>query len=109
MNYYGQLDMTRLQDIITKHPEAFKRVIFKSDGREHILLPIDVKERQQASENGSVAYIRANVKEPKEGVNIYISDLRVSQFQNDGNAPQQPQVKETHIDSLEELLGLKGK
>ena len=109
MNYYGQLDMTRLQDLATNHPEVFKRVTLKSDGREHILLPIDVKERQQVGEHGSAAYVRASVKEPKDGVNVYVADLYVSKFQNEAQAPQQTQVKETHIDSLEELLGLNSK
>lgn len=79
MNYYGQLDLTRVQEIVDAHPEAFKRVTFK-DGKEHILLNIDVRDRREEN-NGSVAYIRASVKDPKEGISLYLADLRVSKYQ----------------------------
>ena len=91
MNYYGQLDITKLNALVNNHPEAFKRVTFK-DGVEHILLPIDIREKKEEDAHGNAAYIRASIKELKEGVSPYLADLRVSKFQptEQGAAPVVP-------------------
>lgn len=86
MNYYGQLDITKLNEIINAHPEAFKRVTFK-DGKEHILLNIDVRDKQQTDAHGNCAYIKASIKNPKEGVSVFLADLKVSQYQQQQTQP----------------------
>lgn len=114
MNYYGQLDITKLNEIINEHPEAFKRVTFK-DGKEHILLPIDIKSKQQVDAYGNAAYIKAAIKNPKEGVPLFLADLKVSQYQD---APQQqpfapahaqtaPQPQQQQAATIFDLLGEK--
>lgn len=79
MNYYGQIDLTKLDAIKKEHPEAIKYVQFK-DGI-HALLNIDVRDRMNSEKNE--AYIKAYVKNPKEGVNLFVGDLLPSKF--DGN------------------------
>lgn len=85
-NYYGQIDLTKLGQIVKKHPELVKKVAFK-DG-EHKLLDILVNERQQTGTHGEAAYVKAKCKkeEQREGLNYYVGDLRVSTY-----GQQQPQ------------------
>ena len=86
---YGQLDLTVLGNLVRQHPELIKKATFK-DG-EHKLLNIDVFEKQQADQYGNVATIKASCKkdQQKEGVCYYLSNLKVSQYQN--NSQQQTQ------------------
>lgn len=75
MNYYGQLDLTRLDNLINEHPEALRKVQFK-DG-EHLLLNIEVREKPQADQYGNVAYI----KNYNKGESTYLADLKPSKQQ----------------------------
>ena len=86
---YGQLDLTVLGKIVRQHPELIKKITFK-DG-EHQLINIDVFEKQQADQYGNIATIKASCKkdQQKQGVNYYLANLKVSQYQN--NSQQQTQ------------------
>ena len=86
---YGQLDLTVLGKIVRQHPELIKKITFK-DG-EHQLINIDVFEKQQQDQYGNIATIKASCKkdQQKEGVCYYLSNLKVSQYQN--NSQQQTQ------------------
>ena len=84
MNYYGQLDLTKLGQIIAAHPERIKKVQFK-DG-EHQLLDIDFRTKDP-DQYGNKAYIKASIRnaDKVEGVNYFVADLKESQY---GNEPQ---------------------
>ena len=88
-NLYGNLDLTVLGNLVRQHPELVRIVDFK-DGK-HKLLNIDVFEKQQTDQYGNVATIKASCKkdQQKEGVCYYLSNLKVSQYQN--NSQQQTQ------------------
>lgn len=88
-NLYGNLDLTVLGNLVRQHPELVRIVDFK-DGK-HKLLNIDVFEKQQQDQYGNVATIKASCKkdQQKEGVCYYLSNLKVSQYQN--NSQQQTQ------------------
>ena len=88
-NLYGNLDLTVLGNLVRQHPELVRIVDFK-DGK-HKLLNIDVFEKQQTDQYGNVATIKASCKkdQQKEGVCYYLSNLKVSQYQN--NNQQQTQ------------------
>lgn len=79
MNYYGTLDLTKINNLITAHPEAVRRVQFK-DG-EHALLNIDVREKPQADQYGNTAYI----KNYHKGESTYLADLKPSKQQGSDN------------------------
>ena len=89
MNYYGQLDITKLNEFLNEHPECFKKVKFK-DG-EHTLIQVEVREKKQADQHGNVAYIQTYSK----GERAYIADLKESQF-ND----KKPMTKGEFFDAL---------
>lgn len=94
-NLYGNLDLTVLGNLVRQHPELIRKVNFK-DG-EHKLLNIDVFQKQQADQYGNVVTIKASCKkdQQKQGVNYYLANLKVSQYQNSDQqqsqqaAPQQ--------------------
>lgn len=95
-NLYGEIDLTLLGRLVRNHPSLVKKVQFK-DG-EHQLLNINVNERQQASEKGNTHYIRASVKKEEmvQGVNYYLGDLKVSQYQAE---PQRPVKAQRPVDN----------
>ena len=88
-NMYGSIDLTLLGRLVRQHPELVKRVQFK-DG-EHQLLNIDVHEKREQDQYGNVAYVKAACKkdDQREGVNYYLANLKVSQFQDEQQAPAQ--------------------
>lgn len=88
-NLYGNLDLTVLGKLVRQHPELVREVEFK-DGK-HQLLNIDVFGKQQADQYGNVATIKASCKkdQQKEGLSYYLANLRISQYQNDNQQPQQ--------------------
>ena len=88
-NLYGNLDLTVLGNLVRQHPELVREVDFK-DGK-HKLLNIDVYQKQQEDQYGNVATIKATCKkeQQKQGVNYYLANLKVSQYQN--NSQQQTQ------------------
>lgn len=88
-NLYGSLDLTILGKLVRQHPELVRKVNFK-DG-EHQLLNIDVFQKQQPDQYDNVATIKASCKkdQQKEGLNYYLANLKVSQYQNDNQQPQQ--------------------
>lgn len=81
--------MTVLGNIVRQHPELVREVDFK-DGK-HKLLNIDVFARQQQDQYGNIATIKASCKkaEQKQGLNYYLSNLKKSAYQNDGQQQQQ--------------------
>ena len=87
-NLYGNLDLTVLGNLVRQHPELIREAEFK-DGK-HKLLNIDVYQKQQ-DQYGNVATIKASCKkdQQKQGVNYYLANLKVSQYQN--NSQQQTQ------------------
>lgn len=77
MNYYGQISLTKLGDWVRKHPEQVKAVTF-ADGHTEKLVNIDIRDRQQPGQHGSVAYI--SLYDKQSGEKEYIADLKVSQY-----------------------------
>ena len=76
MNCYGQISLTKLCDFARKHPEMVKEVTFR-DGHVEKMLDIEVRERQQKSQFGDVAYIRTR---SANGDKAYVADLKRSKF-----------------------------
>ena len=77
MNYYGQISLTKLGDWVRKHPEQVKDVTF-ADGHTEKFINIDIRDRQQPGQHGSVAYI--SLYDKQSGEKEYIADLKVSQY-----------------------------
>ena len=103
-NLYGNLDLTVLGNLVRQHPELVREVDFK-DGK-HKLINIDVYEKQQADQYGNVATIKASCKkdQQKQGVNYYLANLKVSQYQNNNNQqPQQPAPQQTSDNGSDDL------
>lgn len=88
-NFFGSLDLTVLGKLVRQHPELVREVDFK-DGK-HQLLNIDVFGKQQADQYGNVATIKASCKKDQQKPNLsyYLANLKVSQYQNDNQQPQQ--------------------
>lgn len=78
-SYYGSIDLTKLGQIVRQHPELVKVANMK-DGTQHKFLNIDISPNQQADQYGNVAYLKAACKkaEQKQGVNYYLTDLKLS-------------------------------
>lgn len=89
MGFYGSLDLTKLGEIVRKHPELVKTVNMK-DGTQHKFLNIDVNEKQQVDQYGNSAYLKVSCKrdEQRQGINYYLCDLKTSQ--NSNQQSQQP-------------------
>ena len=87
--FYGTLDLTVLGKIVRQHSGLVRKVMFK-DG-EHQLLNIDIFEKQQPDQFGNVAAIKASCKKDnrKEGLNYYIANLKISDFQDEGRQQTQ--------------------
>ena len=86
---YGSIDLTVLGKFIRNHPELVKKVSFK-DG-EHQLVSVDVIPKREEDQFGNVAFVKLSCKkdQQKEGVNYYLSNLKVSKYQDE----QKPQAQ----------------
>lgn len=92
-SYYGSIDLTKLGEIVRKHPELV-RVANMKDGSQHKFLNIDINEKQNgADQYGNVAYLKASCKkdQQKQGVNYYLCDLKESQNSNQQQQAAAPQ------------------
>ena len=92
-SYYGSIDLTKLGEIVRKHPELV-RVANMKDGSQHKFLNIDINEKQNgADQYGNVAYLKASCKkdQQKQGVNYYLCDLKESQNSNQQQQAATPQ------------------
>jgi len=85
MNYYGTISLTKLGDWVRKHPEQVKEVTFR-DGHTEKMVNIDVRDRQQPSNYGDVAYI--SLYDKASGDKAYIADLKVSKYAETATVPQ---------------------
>ena len=115
MNCYGQISLTKLCDFARKHPEMVKEVTFR-DGHVEKMLDIEVRERQQKSQFGDVAYIRTR---SANGDKAYVADLKRSKFdeQNQQQTATMPEPSDIEyaklatnsakIQQLEETLNAK--
>ena len=75
-NFYGQIDLTKLSDIVKKHPSLVKKVTFK-DGREHKLLNISVVDSLYDNHGFDKAIrINHNKYEQVSNLNYYVGDLK---------------------------------
>lgn len=84
MNYYGTISLTKLGDWVRKHPEQVKEIKFK-DGHTEKMVNIDVRDRQQPSNFGDVAYISLYDKATND--KAYIADLKQSKYAETATAP----------------------
>lgn len=100
-NLYGSLDLTVLGNLVRNHPELVKEVQFK-DGM-HKLLNVDVLEKRQQDNYGNIATIKASCKkdQQKEGLNYYLANLKVSQYQN--SQQQQTQQAAAPVNNQDDL------
>ena len=115
MSYYGQISLTKLCDFARKHTEMVKEVAFR-DGHVEKMLDIEVRERQQKSQFGDVAYIRTR---SANGDKAYVADLKRSKFdeQNQQQTATMPEPSDIEyaklatnsakIQQLEETLNAK--
>ena len=79
-NFYGQIDLTKLSDIVKKHPSLVKKVTFK-DGREHKLLNISVVNSLYDYHGFDKAIrINHNKNEHVASLNYYVGDLKKSEI-----------------------------
>lgn len=90
MNYYGTISLTKLDEFVSKHPDAVKEVTFR-DGHTEKMLNIDVRDRQQPGKFGYVAYISTWHKE--SGEKAYLCDLKASTRQETATMPQPKDVE----------------
>lgn len=75
-NFYGQIDLTKLSNIVKKHPSLIKKVTFK-DGREHKLLNISVVNSLYDNHGFDKAIrINHNKNEHVASLNYYVGDLK---------------------------------
>lgn len=76
-DYYGQLNLTKLGEIVKNHPELVKEVTFK-DGRKEKLININVNQKA-IDDWGNAAYIKVPCKEGQklDKGRYYISDLKI--------------------------------
>lgn len=97
MNYYGQIDLTKLGVIARNHPSLVKKVKF-SDGTEHMLLNVSVFELQNPDKFGNTATIKATCKkeEQVEGVIYYLGNLKNSEQKQHQQTQQAPANEETY-------------
>lgn len=95
-SFYGSIDLTKLGQIVRQHPELVKVANMK-DGTQHKFLNIDISPKQQADQYGNVAYLKVACKkaDQKQGLNYYLSDLRLSQNQQQQSPAPQPQTTTT--------------
>lgn len=86
-NLYGSIDLTLIGRIVRQHPELIRKVQFK-DG-EHQLLNINIHDKREAGQYGNIAYIKAACKkdQQREGINYYLANLKLSQFQDEQQSP----------------------
>ena len=91
-NYYGSLDLTKLGQIVRQHPELVKTANMK-DGTTHQFINIDINEKQETDQYGNAAYVKVACKkdQQKQGLNYYLTDLKVSQY------GQQQQPAQAHV------------
>lgn len=96
-NLYGTIDLTKLGNVVRQHPELVRSVQFK-DGTTHKLLNVDIRQRQVQDQYGNAAYMKVGVKkaEERQGVNYYLGDLKVSQYQAE---PQQAVKAQRPVDN----------
>ena len=94
MNYFGQIDLTKIGIITRRHPELVKKAQFK-DG-EHMLLNISLYDLQSPDKYGNTATIKARCKkdEQKEGVNYYLGNLKDGSDQGQAQHTEQPVAEE---------------
>lgn len=96
MNYYGQIDLTKLGIIARKHPELVKKVMFK-DG-EHMVLNMNIFSLNQPDKFGNTATMKVSCKkdEQVEGVSYYIGNLKNGESQQTQQSPA-PEEQDYYI------------
>ena len=102
-SFYGSIDLTKLGQIVRQHPELVKVANMK-DGTQHKFLNIDISPKQQADQYGNVAYVKAACKksEQKQGLNYYLTDLKLSQNQQQA-APTTAPTSQAETGSTDDL------
>lgn len=76
--YYGEIDLTKLGQIVRKHNSLVKKVQFK-DG-EHQLLKVAILLKESPDKYGNTANIKVTCKRDLEveGVQYFVGDLKPS-------------------------------
>ena len=79
MYSFGQIDLTKLGDIVQKHPSLVRKVKFK-DGREHKMLNISIFDTP-TDKFGNTMALRVSCKpdDRVEGLNYYVANLKESE------------------------------
>ena len=91
---YGQISLTKLGEIVKKHPALVKEVTFK-DGHKEKLLNISILVNDQPNQYGKIGAVRVDCKrdQQQQDLNYWIADLKKSTFQdqpqNDSPTPSQ--------------------
>lgn len=93
-NYYGQIELNTLGDIIRKHPSLVK-VVTGKDGKQRKFIDVYFNARKEPSSYGHTHYMRVGVKKEdrQENVNYYIGDFK----------PSENQEREASADDVKDL------
>ena len=91
---YGQISLTKLGEIVKKHPALVKEVEFK-DGHKEKFLNISILVNDEPNQYGKIGAVRVDCKrdQQQQDLNYWIADLKKSTFQdqpqNDSPTPSQ--------------------
>lgn len=93
-NYYGQIELNALGDIVRQHPNLVK-VATGKDGKTRKYINVYFNARQQTSDHGHTHYMKVAVKkdEAKEGLRYYIGDFK----------PNEPSEREASTEDVKDL------
>lgn len=89
-NLKGQIDLTRLGEIVRQHPQVVTDYTDR-EGNTHKMLNVDILKRKEVSGRGATHYMKVNLyhKTPVSGLNYYIADLSPINFSKGGGNPSQ--------------------
>ena len=100
---YGQIDLTRLGQIVKQQPSLIKEVQFK-DGT-HKLLNVTILENDQPDRFGNTATVRVDCKKDiqVQGLSYFVANLKSSGQQNNFDKPAAPLGQQPGIEEDDDL------
>ena len=97
--YYGDIDLTKLGNIVRKHNSLVRKIKFK-DG-EHQLLKISILIKDKPDKFGNTATIKVNCKRDEELKSLiyFVGDLKGTKQDTE----EKPQYAETPVEEHNDL------
>lgn len=101
-SYNGRIDLTKLGEIVRKHPELVKEYQFRN-GETHKFLYVYVNSKRRIDQFGNAADIKVACKrgEEREGLNYFFGDLKLSTFETREKPQQQVMQSQPNLDATE--------